>query len=312
MRSQVDKPQPSRAQWLRKLAQRRRDRVAFVFSGGGPLGALQVGAIRALFEQGITPDLTVGTSVGAMNATFTSFNPTSEGAESLVRIWSSLNDTDLFPGGRFKASWARFLVRGNKVFDNVGLKKMIETRLGDVHFEDAQIPLGIVATDLDSGDEKIFTSGRILPPLLASAAMPGVYPPVEIDGHVYVDGGVANNVPIAPAITLGARTVYVMDSTSHTHQKRPLNRPIDYLLHAFTLARAQRLQIEQKMFSEKVKVVMLPTPKLDFFVPFASMEFTDKLITMGYETVRGFLAGTTPTPVEAEVQPGVEVIAPAK
>lgn len=312
MRSQADKPQPSRAQWLRKLAQRRRDRVAFVFSGGGPLGALQVGAVRALLEQGISPDLTVGTSVGAMNATFTSFNPTGEGAESLGRIWSGLNDTDLFPGGRFKASWARFLVRGNKVFDNVGLKKMIETRLGDVHFEDAQIPLGIVATDLDSGDEKVFTSGRILPPLLASSAMPGVYPPVEIDGHVYVDGGVSNNVPIAPAIALGAKTVYVMDSTSHTHQRRPLNRPIDYLLHAFTLARAQRLQIEQKTFSEKVKVVMLPTPTLDFFVPFASMEFTDRLIAMGYDAVRGFLAGTTPTPVETEVQPGVEVIAPAK
>ena len=197
---------PSRAQWLRRLASRRKDSVAFVFSGGGPLGALQVGAVRALLDKGIAPDLAVGTSVGGLNATFIAFNPTTGGAETLDRIWRGLTDQDLFPGGRFKASWARFLARGNKVFDNSGLRKLVDARLGDARLEDAQIPLAIIATDLESGEERTFTSGPITPALLASTAMPGIFPPVEIDGRLYTDGGVANNVPIGPAVSLGPRS----------------------------------------------------------------------------------------------------------
>ncbi|MDQ4143407.1 MAG: patatin-like phospholipase family protein [Actinomycetota bacterium] len=309
---QGDKPNPSRAQWLRRLAQRRRDRVAFVFSGGGPLGALQVGAAQALFDHGVTPDLTVGTSVGAMNATFLAFNPTSGGAATLARMWRGLGDGDLFPGGRFKANWARFLARGNRVFENSGMKNLIDSRIGDARFEEAQIPLAVVATDLETGGEEIFTSGPVRLPLLASTAMPGVFPPVEINGRLYTDGGVANNVPMGPAVTLGAKTLYVMDSTSHSNQKRPLNRPIDYLLHAFTLARSQRLSLEQKIYAEKVRVVMLPAPALDFFVPFASLEYTDKLIELAYDHTRRFLSGREEAVVEEASEGSVEVISPAK
>jgi NTE family protein len=302
---------PSRAQWLKRLA-RRHDKVAFVFSGGGPLGALQVGAVRALFEANVVPGLAVGSSVGALNATFIAFNPTMGGSEGLTRIWTDLDENDLFPGGRFKASWARFLVRGNKVFENSGMKKLVDTRLGAARIEDAQIPLGIVATDLETGDERIFASGPVSAPLLASTSMPGIFPPVEIDDRLYTDGGVANNVPIGPAVNMGAKIIYVMNSTSHSHQKRPLTRPIDYLLHAFTLARSQRLPLEQKIYSDKVRVIMLPTPALDFFVPFASLEYTGRLMDLGYEHTKRFLGGATEADVE-EVQEGtVEVIAPAK
>lgn len=311
MKNGADRSGPSRAQWLRRLAQRRRDRVGFVFSGGGPLGALQVGAVRALFDRHVVPDLTVGTSVGALNATFVAFNPTPGGADNLERIWEGLTDADLFPGGRFKASWARFLVKGNRVFENSGMKRLIDSRLGEAQFEDAQIPLAVVATDLETGDEEIFTSGPVREPLLASTAMPGVFPPVEINGKMYTDGGVANNVPMGPAVNLGAKTLYVMDSTSHTSQKRPLNRPIDYLLHAFTLARSQRLGIEQKIYSDKVRVVMLPTPTLDFFVPFASMEYTKRLIDLGYEHTLRFLEGRSEAVVKEAQEGQIEVITPA-
>jgi NTE family protein len=312
MKNESVKGYPSRAQWLRRLARRRHDRIGFVFSGGGPLGALQVGAVQALLEANVVPGLAVGTSVGALNATFLAFNPTLSGSEMLLRIWQGLEESDLFPGGRFKASWARFLVKGNRVFENSGMKKLVESRLGDARIDDAQIPLGIVATDLETGDERIFTSGPVTPPLLASTSMPGVFPPVEIEDRLYTDGGVANNVPIGPAVNMGAKTIYVMNSTSHSHQRRPLNRPIDYLLHAFTLARSQRLPLEQKIYSDKVRVIMLPTPSLDFFVPFASLEYTPRLIELGYEHTRRFLGGDTEAAVE-EIQEGaVEVIAPAK
>src|SRR5687767_9241335 len=142
----MDNGQPSRAQWLRRLSSRRRDKVAIVLSGGGPLGALQVGALRALFEHGIRPDIVTGTSVGALNAASLAFDPTPEGVAEMERRWRSLGEDDLFPGGRFRASWARMFVRGSKVFENSGLRRMIEATLGPTAaIEDAVLPLGIVA-----------------------------------------------------------------------------------------------------------------------------------------------------------------------
>jgi NTE family protein len=296
---------------LRRLATRRRDKVAFVFSGGGPLGALQVGAIRALIDHGIRPDLTVGTSVGALNATWMAIDPSPAGVHKLETTWRTLKESDLFPGGRFKASWARMLVRGNRVFDNSGIRRLVEGTLGDARFEDTQIPLAVTATDLETGEERLFTSGPLLQPLLATTAMPGIFPPVEIEGRSYIDGGVANNVPIAPAAALGATTIYVMNSTSHTRQRRPLNRPMDYLLHAFTLARAQRLSLELNYLSDKVKLVLLPAIALDFFVPFASMEHTNKLIELSYEQTSRFLEGRTDVVDEESPDGSLEVIAPA-
>jgi NTE family protein len=302
---------PSRAQWLRRLALRRRERVAFVFSGGGPLGALQVGALQALFEHGVTPDLAVGTSVGALNATFVAFDPTAEGVAHLERIWRGLGDGDLFPGGRFRASWARMLVRGNRVFENSGIRRLVESRLGGATFEEAQIPLAVVTTDLETGAEKVFSSGEVLEPVVASTAMPGIFPPVEIDGRMYIDGGVADNVPIAPAVSLGARTIYVMNSTSHHHQRRPLVRPMDYLMHAFTLARSQRLELERVTYASRVRLVMLPTTPIGFFVPFASLEHTERLIDLAREHTRSFLSGEMDAEVR-QISASVEVVAPSQ
>jgi NTE family protein len=271
---------------------------------------LQVGALRALSERGIFPDLAVGTSVGALNATFLAFDPTPAGIENLTDVWLGLTDQDLFPGGRFRATWARMLTKGNRVFDNSGLRRIVTNRLGYASIEDAAIPLGIVATDIETGAEHVFQSGRVLEPVLASAAMPSIYPPVEVNGRMYIDGGVANNVPIAPAAAMGARTIYVMDSTSHSHQRRPLVRPMDYLLHAFSLARAQRLEIEREIYSQKVNLVMLPTPPLDFFVPFASMEHTRRLIDLSYTHVSKALSKLGPSSDDEPRK--VPAVAPAR
>ena len=274
---------------------------------------MQVGALKALMEFDVRPDLVVGTSVGALNATWTALDPSPEGVRKLEDLWLGLTDSDLFPGGRFRASWARFLVRGNRVFDNSGLRRLVETRLGmDVSFDDAQIPLGMVATELEGGGEKLFTAGRILEPLLASTAMPGVFPPVEIDGTLHIDGGVVNNVPIAPAAAMGARTIYVMNSTSHQHQRRPLIRPIDYMLHAFSLARSQRYVIEQAFFTEKTRLVLLPSGEVDFYVPFASMAYTEQLIQTAYDTTVDFLSGRSKAEIKTIKGGSVEAIAPAK
>lgn len=305
----------SRVQWLKRLAQRRHDRVAFVFSGGGPLGALQVGALKALFERGIRPDLVVGTSVGAINAALVAFEPSPHGVRRLEATWGRLSEDDLFPGSRFMGTWGRMLRRGDRIFDNTGMRRLIHTNLGEsASFEDAQIPLGVVATELTMGEEKVFTSGPILDPLLASAAMPGAFSPVTIDGCRYIDGGVVNNVPVAPAIEMGASTIYVLNSTAHSHQRRPLNRPMDYLMHAFSLARSQRLIVERKIIDqERVKLVVLPSVPLDFFVPFTSFEHTEELIALAFEHARRFLESTDePSDTTPSADAWLEATTPAE
>ncbi|MGH2777992.1 MAG: patatin-like phospholipase family protein [Actinomycetota bacterium] len=291
MKNFGSRPVTSRVQWLKRLAQRDKDRVGFALSGGGPLGALQVGALKALFDHGVQPDLVVGTSVGALNAACLAFEPSAAGVERLEALWRGLRDDDLFPGSHFMQTWGRMVRRGDRLFDDSGLRRLIQTALGsDALFEDARIPFGAVVTDLETGAEQVITSGPVLEPLLASSAMPGAFPPVEIDGRRYIDGGVVNNLPITPALEMGASTVYALDSTGHSHQRRPLNRPMDYLMHAFSLARSQRLVIERRMFdSDRTKVVLIPTVPLDFFVPFTSMAHTETLIARSYEHTSRFL-----------------------
>jgi len=300
--------QPSRTQWVRRLAARRKElaapreqKVAFVLSGGGPLGALQVGAMRAMFEHGIVPELIVGTSVGALNAAFIAFDPTREGSIKLESTWRTLANEDLFPTSRLKAPWTRFLMRGDRVFENSGIRRIVLGGLGEVMFGDARIPLAVIGADLETGEERIFASGAVLPALLASTALPGIYPPVAVDGRPYIDGGVANNVPVAPALAMGAGTVYVLDTTAVNHRRRDLNRPLDYLMHAFTLSRGSRYRVELPYLQAGARVIPVPVPRLDFHVPLASLEYSGRLIDISYETADLFLSG----PGTGEVPPRV-------
>lgn len=269
---------------------------------------MQAGALKALFEAGVRPDLLVGTSVGSLNAALVAFDPTPEGMERLYRVWMGFGEEDLFPGRRFRTGWARFLMKGNRVFDNSGVRKVIETNLGRPSFEDAQLPLAVVAAELDTGAERVFTSGDLVEPLLASSSMPGVYPPVAIDGKLYIDGGVCNSVPIAPAVALGATRIYVIDVTGTNHKRRPLLRPLDYLLHAFSLSRAQRRDLDLLHLKDKAEVIFVPVPQLDFVVPFASLVHTPKLIEMSYELASRFFQGTTGD--RPDIEPGPQVLTP--
>jgi NTE family protein len=288
----------SRVQWLRRLAQRRKDRVAFVLSGGGPYGAMQVGMLRALLDADVVPDLVVGTSAGSLNAAFLAADPTVDGVTRLEDVWKGLEEEDLFPGARKRSSWARMIMKGNRIFENAGLHRVITEGLGASTFEELRIPLGVVATELEDGHEEVFRSGDLVAPLLASSAMPGIFPPVEIGDKHYIDGGVTNAVPIAPAIEMGARRVYVLNCSGSQQERRPLNRPMDHLLHAFLLSRSRRYHQDLPVLSQRAELVVIPTPKVNFNVSFTSMAHTGALIEMGSEAAARFLEG------RAESDPG--------
>ena len=198
--------------------------TAFVFSGGGARGALHVGALRALLEAGVRPDMLVGTSIGAWNAAWLARTPTLEGVEALASIWTSLQ-----PGqallGRADAFWSRAralkwllmlaalrrVASGSaSLYSDAGLRQILARHFTGMSFEDLTLPLSVIATDLSHGGRAVFRHGPIIDAVLASSAIPGIFPPVSIDGAVYADGGMVDGCSVETAIEMGARRIFVL------------------------------------------------------------------------------------------------------
>lgn len=282
---------------------RRRSAVAFVLSGGGPLGALQVGQLQALAEKGIIPDLILGVSVGGVNGVFTASDPTPAGAKRLEEVWLRMKREHLFPKGKIVSAW-NAVKRGSHVFSNAGLRKLLDSELVEKTFEDLQVPCQVVATNLETGAETWFSSGPITDPLLASSAMPGIFPPVEIDGVAYIDGGVANNIPFSRAVELGATKIYVLNVHSW-FQPRPLTRPHDFMMHGYLLARAQRYRHDLERLSPRAQIIEFPPVDVGH-VPFTNLSQTERLIQAGRTAALEFL-GPAPAATEPEMTEPPEI-----
>ncbi len=187
-------------------------KVAVVLSGGGNRGVVQVGMLRALVEAGVRPDVVVGTSVGSLNGAALARDPSPAGIDELEAVWLTLSRERLFGDGRLTRAW-RLASRASHLFASEGLAEVIDS-FGVEEFAELAAPLRVVACDLTTGAEAVFTSGPLKPALLASCALPGVYPPVEHDGRLLVDGGVVNNVPVSHALSGPVQHVYVCDTSA--------------------------------------------------------------------------------------------------
>ena len=231
--------------------------TAFVLGGGGNLGAVQVGMLRALLEHGIAPDLLVGCSVGALNAAGLAGDPTLDGVERMWDVWAHLDGDELWPAGRISGLW-QLGRKGHSIQPNTGLRNLIERTIPYRTFEEAHVPVQVVATSLTYGRARWFSSGSVADPVLASAALPAVFPPVIIDNEPYIDGGVVDNVPIARAIALGAARVYVLHVGNFERPRQLPRRPIDVLLAAFSIARNHRFLAETDAPPTGVDLVVLP------------------------------------------------------
>lgn len=243
--------------WSSKtLPARRRERVAFVFSGGGIFGAMQIGQLVALVERGIQPDLIVGTSIGAINGAGFAAEPTPDGVQKMRDNWLSMRGEDIFPGGALSRA-ARAIRRGDHVLQNHGLRGVID-KIPARTFSELQIPFQAVTTRLSSGDEQLFSAGPLAPALLASAALPGVFAPVVIDGERYTDGGVVNNTPISVAVASGASKIYVLTCGRTNLNVREARRPLDVMVQAFAHSRARRLEFDLETFRDSARIEVLP------------------------------------------------------
>ena len=237
---------------------------------------------------GIMPDMAIGTSAGALNAVFIAGDPSVEGATRLKDLWLRMKKEDFFPRGRLISAF-QAVRKGSHVFASDGLRRLIERELPETTFETLKIPAHVVATRLDTGEEAWFSSGTVVEPLLASAAMPGVFPPVAINGSTFIDGGVANNIPFSKAVDLGATRIYVLNVHSW-FQQRPLNRPHDFMMHGYLLARAQRYRMELEACRQQAEVIEFP-PVAVGYVPFMNLSQTERLIDAGYSGGLEFLKG---------------------
>jgi NTE family protein len=214
--------------------------TAFVLSGGGSLGAVQAGMLLALADRHITPDLVVGSSVGALNAAFVANHPGHRGVEELARIWTGLRRNDVFPTDVRRI--ARALTgHVNGIADPGPLRTLVRTHLSFERIEGAPWPLAVVATEVTTGREVVLTEGPAVDAVMASAALPGVFPPVEVDGHVLMDGGVVNNSAISVARSLGANRIYVLPTGYACALESAPRTPLGMAMHAVTVAIQRRL-----------------------------------------------------------------------
>lgn len=229
--------------------------LAFVLSGGGAFGSGQVGMLRALARRGLRPDLIVGSSIGALHGAVLAARP-DDAAELLAAFWVGASRRTVF-GGR--ADVARCLVRQRSLttFDRLG--PLLDDALGAKGFHDLEIPFAAVATDGLDGQPVLLDQGDLRAALAASAAVPGVFPAVTIDGRPYVDGGVSANVPVRQALAFGAASVLVLDVTPPVAATAVPSGVVKSLLHSVSLMlRNQRADATEHL-AGRPPVVVLPS-----------------------------------------------------
>ncbi len=271
----------------RRDSTRRRPRTAFVLSGGGNLGSIQVGMLKALVEREIVPDVVLGCSVGALNGAGYALDPTMRGVARLERHWRN-SASDLMPSSWIPSA-VQLLRKGFSLHDSDKLRASIDSLLqGNHSFDQLQVPFSCVAADVESATEQWFDDGDLIESIVASAALPAVYPPVTIDGRRYVDGGVIDNVPIAQAVELGCRTIYVLHVGPHGRPDAEIRRPLDGALLAYWIARNSRFARDLASLPPKVEAVVLP-PGRRPDLRYDDFSQTDELVEQGYENCAAFL-----------------------
>lgn len=227
-------------------------RVAFVLGGGGVLGAVQVGMLRAVLERGIRPDLVVGTSIGAVNGAIVAAD-VERTVERLEHAWTSRDARVLTTGMGFRPGRAHVMSTGPLV-------RLLEAALPAARtFADLEIEFRCCAASIERAAEHWFAEGPLVPAVLASAALPGIFPAVEIGGEHFVDGGIVNSIPISEAAAAGATEIYVMQVG---RIEFPLSAPrnqFDNARIAFEISRRHRFSRDSAALPEGTRLHVLPT-----------------------------------------------------
>jgi NTE family protein len=277
--------------------------VAFVLGGGGVLGAVQVGMVRALFRAGIRPDLVVGTSIGAVNGALVAADPSEGVTQRLVRLWASHEASEVY-GDSVPQQVRRFVTRTH-LHSPEPLRRLLVRELGaGLEFADLKVPFHCCAASIERAAEHWFgtTSQPPVPvveAVLASAAVPGLLPPAQIGGEHFVDGGIVNTIPVGRAVELGARRVFVLQVGRIERPLSPPRRPWEVAMVAFEIARRHRFARELAEVPPGVDVHVLPAggadPRDDSPWAYREMAAVGRRISRAYVASRRYLAGLDST-----------------
>jgi NTE family protein len=244
------------------------DAPAFVLSGGGNLGALQVGMMYALVESGVRPGMIVGTSVGAINGAFLASRLDLPGIAEIGRLWASLRRKDLL-GVDLATLLGGVRGRPRHLFDASAIRRLLESFVTFRRLEDAPIPLNVVATALGTGEAVVLNTGDVTTALLASSAVPRLLPPVEIEGRLLVDGAASADIPLRQAVALGAREIYVLPTAPAQVAALP--------------------ECDLPDSPDRPVVRVIPPPATH--IPMARLGQSASLLTLGYDQARAWLNG---------------------
>ncbi len=233
-----------------------RPKTAFVFAGGGSFGAIQVGMLQSLTAHGITADMVVGSSVGALNGAFYAGDPTPEGVERLATIWRGLTRREVFP-----VTWRTmlgFLWRRDFLISHDGIRKLIDDHIPYRNLQDASLPLHIVATDIITGDSVVLSEGSTAEAIVASTAIPGAFTPVYYRDHYLADGAISSNTPIRVAIQKGARRLIILPTGHACANDAPPVGAVANVLHALTLLISRQLVSELEGLGPDIEYFVVP------------------------------------------------------
>ncbi len=279
--------------------------IAWALSGGGNRGPLQVGAMRALFERGIKPNMLVGTSAGALNSAFLATDPTAETNERLAQIWLETRGRDIFP----KPRWLMLLraaLAGNGMDDNKArTRSFLKWMPPEIRtFGDLKARLYLTTADLQTGRLYLFgddPKASLLEAALCSTALPVVWDPELIGGHQYVDGGVVANVPISIALDKGANVIFALDLQDPGPY--PLQKGvISIAMHTIGVLNYQQVlrDIQRALHREKVTLYYISLGDLCKGIPLEDFSHTAEMIQVGYQRTKEYLKHPTPNILPAE------------
>lgn len=233
-----------------------RERTAFVLAGGGSLGAVQVGMLAELARTAVRPDIIIGVSAGALNGAFLAFDPSSAMIERMAALWCRVRTRDVL--GLSLGSLLGLLGLRGYLTDSHRLRQLLERELPYRHFDGARVPLHVVAADQRTGEEVLLSEGELITAVLASTAIPGVFPPVLRGNRLLVDGVIATGTPIATAARLGATRLIVLPCGFTCVENAVPRHAIGRAMHAITLLGARQLRQDFAHFAERVRLHLVP------------------------------------------------------
>jgi NTE family protein len=232
-----------------------------VLGGGGARGAAQVGVLQALFEAGVDPPIKiVGTSVGALNGSAIAAYPSLAGTMMLREVWVSRQAIEVFrahPVGMILSGLRRDQV---SAFPQQNIRRLIERAqalTGITTFEQLRVPLAVVATDLNAGKPAVFRAGDLTPALLASTAIPGLFPTVRIGDREHFDGGVVDNTPLNIAVDDGAKEILAISLMGGGEYAIVPNSLPELIARTLQLSLHHQMLADYEKLRERSRIVVL-------------------------------------------------------